>query len=584
MKKIVLFLFICSFSLLASTKFLTTNQAFKPSAILINSDTIQVSVKLGHEIYLHKKDFKISLKKNNNIFIKSIKLTPSVSFSHEQIFIHQVTATVLLAKKLHVTGKQHIGLILSFIGCSKAGICYQPQQRIYHFTINTNNMHAKTFNKMQTLNTKQQLSEVGRITQAMRSGNIIIIILMFLGFGVLLSFTPCIFPMIPILSSIIVSQGKNITTKYAFFLSLIYVLSMAFAYTIAGVLAGLFGENLQAYMQTPWIIYTFSAIFVILSLSMFGLYEIQMPNFIQSKMSSKVNKSGGIISVAVMGFLSALIVGPCVAAPLAGALVYIGETGNAVLGGISLFALAIGMGIPLLIIGTGAGKFMPKPGVWMNAVTKFFGILMLGVAIWMLSRVMSAYIIMLLWASLGVGVAIYLGALEPLYVENQIKENSFKKIIGFIILIYSILLFIGALSGSSSYTLPLNKFTSKVSTQTNIAKPKFQVVTNLAQLNALLKQNKGKKIILDFAAKWCVACKELEDKTFSNPQVIKAMKKFVLIRADLTNNTLQQKKMAAKYGVFGPPVIIFFNKNSQVIKHKTIVGYEGAKEFLKDLN
>ena len=584
MKKIVLFLFICSFSLLASTKFLTTNQAFKPSAILINSDTIQVSVKLGHEIYLHKKDFKISLKKNNNIFIKSIKLTPSVSFSHEQIFIHQVTATVLLAKKLHVTGKQHIGLILSFIGCSKAGICYQPQQRIYHFTINTNNMHAKTFNKMQTLNTKQQLSEVGRITQAMRSGNIIIIILMFLGFGILLSFTPCIFPMIPILSSIIVSQGKNITTKYAFFLSLIYVLSMAFAYTIAGVLAGLFGENLQAYMQTPWIIYTFSAIFVILSLSMFGLYEIQMPNFIQSKMSSKVNKSGGIISVAVMGFLSALIVGPCVAAPLAGALVYIGETGNAVLGGISLFALAIGMGIPLLIIGTGAGKFMPKPGVWMNAVTKFFGILMLGVAIWMLSRVMSAYIIMLLWASLGVGVAIYLGALEPLYVENQIKENSFKKIIGFIILIYSILLFIGALSGSSSYTLPLNKFTSKVSTQTNIAKPKFQVVTNLAQLNALLKQNKGKKIILDFAAKWCVACKELEDKTFSNPQVIKAMKKFVLIRADLTNNTLQQKKMAAKYGVFGPPVIIFFNKNSQVIKHKTIVGYEGAKEFLKDLN
>jgi len=583
MKKIILLLLVFSISLLASTKFLTTDQAFKPSVNINKNSIIQITVKLGHEIYLHKKDFKISLKHNSSIFIKDIKLSKSVLFSHEQIFVHQARATVLLAKKPHTSGKKNITLVLSFIGCSKAGICYQPQTRIYHFAVNTNDMSVESLNTIQILHTKPQLSEVGRITQAMKNGNIVIIILMFLGFGILLAFTPCIFPMIPILSSIIVSQGKNITTKYAFFLSLVYVLSMALAYTIAGVLAGLFGENLQAYMQLPWIIYAFSAIFVILSLSMFGLYEIQMPNFIQSKMNSATNKSGGIIGVAIMGFLSALIVGPCVAAPLAGALVYIGETGNAVLGGISLFALAMGMGLPLLIIGTGAGKFMPKPGAWMNLITTLFGFLMLGVAIWMLSRVMSAYIIMLFWAALGTSTAIYLGALEPLHVKDGIRENSLKKIIGFVILIYSIILFIGAFSGSTSYTHPLNKFTSKSLIATNVDKPKFQIVSNLTQLNTLLQKYKGRKIILDFAANWCVACKELDDKTFSNPQVINAMRKFVLIRADLTNNTPQQKELAAKYGVFGPPVIIFFNKNSQVIKHKTIVGFEGAKEFLKDL-
>ncbi len=580
MKKIISILAFSIITLFIFSGFLMPNQAFKPSAILKYGSTIILHVKLGKNIYLHKKDVKISLNNSKFIYIKTIKFSKSTTFSHEQIFMPFITAVVKIAKKPHVVGNKKIVLIFSYIGCSKDGICYRPQMHKYTFNINTNNMQQLSLSTTVTIK-KHTLSKVDKIVKIMNSNNIILTLLMFFGFGILLSFTPCVFPMIPIVSSIIVSQGKDITTKKAFFLSLVYVLSMAFTYTIAGILAGLFGENLQAFMQVPWVIYSFSTIFVLLSLSMFGLYELQIPHVIQSKLNSKTSNKGGIIGIAIMGFLSALIVGPCVAAPLAGVLVYIGETGNAILGGISLFTLAIGMGIPLLIVGTGAGKFMPKPGAWMNMVMSIFGILMLGVAIWMLSRVIEPYIIMILYSILGIGTAIYLGALEPLNQNNNLQNLVFKKIIAFIIFLYSIFLFIGVLSGTNSYTLPLNKFVLKNNTNSIIAQPKlhFKIVTSIKQLNIILKKYKGQKIILDFSANWCVACKELENNVFSKPKIIKAMTNFILVRADLTKYTKDEIALAKKYGVFGPPVIIFFNKNGQVIKNKTLVGYEDAKTF-----
>ena len=586
MKKNIFLAIFGIITLLTFQNFLMPDQAFQPSASLKKNTFVVINVKLGKEIYLHKKDFKISMQDDQKIYIKNIKLSKSVTYDKEQVFTHSVRAIVQLAKKADVSGEQKIDIILSFQGCSKQGICYRPQLQHYTFTLDADKLRSNAPIPLEmTPQADQKLSQTETIAHAIGSKSVIVTLLMFLGFGLLLAFTPCIFPMIPILSSIIVSQGKGITTKSAFMLSLVYVLSMAVAYTIAGVLAGLFGENLQASLQTPWVIYSFSAIFVLLSLSMFGLYELQMPNFIQSKLSAKTGNKTGIFGVAIMGFLSALIVGPCIAAPLAGALVYIGQTGNAVLGGAALFALALGMGIPLLIVGTGAGKFMPRPGKWMDLVKAIFGFMMLGVAIWMLSRIVTPYMTMLLYSLLALATAVYLGALEPLHLKNGVRENSVKKIIAVLIFLYGLLLFIGVLSGSNSYTTPLDGFSARNGStpQTTVQKPHFQIVTSIAQLNALLAKEKGKRVLVDFSAKWCVACKELEDKTFSDPNVIQAMNQFILVRADLTANTAQEKALANHYKVFGPPAIIFFDKNAKMIPNKTIVGYITAEKFLTHL-
>jgi thioredoxin:protein disulfide reductase len=578
MKKTVFLFILLANALFAN--FLMPNQAFQPSANLQDNSQVIVNVKLGKDIYLHKKDFKISLQKGSGLSIKDIKLSKSKTYNKEQIFENSVRAVVTLAKQADIHGTHAIKIVLDFQGCSKMGVCYQPQHHVYDFTVNTDKMGVKTTQTSKA----QPLSQTEQIAKTLSSNNIFWTLLSFFGFGLLLSLTPCVFPMIPIVSSIIVSQGKDITTKRAFFLSLVYVLAMAVAYTIAGILAGLFGANLQASLQTPWVIYTFAAVFVLLSLSMFGLYELQMPNFIQSKLSTQTNGKGGIIGVALMGFVSALIVGPCVAAPLAGALVYIGQTGNALLGGAALFALAIGMGVPLLIVGTGAGKFMPRPGIWMDRVNKFFGILMLGVAVWMLSRVLADEVTMLLWAVLGIGAAIAFGAMEPLHVKDGVRENSFIKILAFIVLLYSVFLFLGMLGGSKSYTKPLQVFAAKsTALQTNDQALHFQVVTSLQELNTLLAKNKGKKVLLDFSAKWCVACKELEDKTFSDPHVAKAMQNFVLIRADLTKDGAKERALAKYYGIFGPPAILFFDTKGKQIAGKTIVGYVPPQTFLTHL-
>jgi thiol:disulfide interchange protein DsbD len=312
---------------------------------------------------------------------------------------------------------------------------------------------------------------------------------------------------------------------------------------------------------------------------MFGFYELKLPDALVTKVSATNSNKTGYIGVAIMGFLSALIVGPCVAAPLAGALVYIGQTGDALLGGMALFSMSIGMGLPLIVVGVSAGRFMPKPGAWMTMVSVVFGVMMLGVAIWMLDRVVDAYVIMVLYAIVGIGFSIYLGVFEK-------QVHIFKKSVSVVIFIYSLALFIGALGGAKSMLKPLeflrqDVYASSVIKQNNDVE--FQVVESISELDKILKNNMGKKVLLDFFASWCTSCKELDEVTFSDERVKAKMSKYLLVRADLSKNSDENKKLSAKYGVFGPPVIMFFDENLKVLKSKTIVGFIDADNFLEVL-
>ena len=591
MKTILLFLFSFTLSF-GAPSFLMPDQAFIPHAKLNDKMQIEAEVEIAEDIYLYDDKLKLELIDSSEISIVDIKSPKSVLHHDEMVFLESPKFLVTLKSNGNISGSKTVNLKISYQGCSEQGLCYEPLSKTFTFEVDSSKLESsatktpiksltvETLNEPEILdNSTPEVSESDAIADTIKHGSLVLILLTFLGFGLLLALTPCVFPMIPIISGVIISHGHGLTTRKALMLSIVYVLAMAVAYTIAGVLAGLFGSNLQAALQTPWVIYSFSAIFVALAFSMFGFYELKLPDSIVAKVSS-TDSRGGYIGVAVMGFLSALIVGPCVAAPLAGALVYIGQTGDAVLGGMALFSMSIGMGIPLIVVGVSAGKFMPKPGMWMTMVSATFGVMMLGVAIWMLERVVDEYITMLLYAVLGIGFAIYLGALEK-------GGHIFKKSVSVILFIYSLALLIGVLAGSTNMAKPLEflkpqAVTSMITTETTHAN--FTTITSIKELDKLLEKNKGKKIMLDFYADWCTACKELEEVTFSDASVKSKMGDFVLIQADVTANESEQKELSKKYGVFGPPAILFFDENSKLLKSKTIIGFIEPQPFLTHLN
>ncbi|MFY9070669.1 protein-disulfide reductase DsbD, partial [Aliarcobacter butzleri] len=309
--------------------------------------------------------------------------------------------------------------------------------------------------------------------------------------------------------------------------------------------------------------------------SMFGYFEIRLPQAIQNRVNKTTDgkEKQGILGIAIMGFLSALIVGPCVAPPLAGALVYIGQTGDAILGGLALFVMSLGMGVPLLLIGLGAGKFMPKPGGWMESITKIFGIVMLGVAIWLLDRVLDATIIIYLWALLFLGSAIYL----------KIYQHLLAQLITVVIFILGIVLFVGAISGATNPLNPLEKFTSSKMTQVSDEKLIFKKIKNIQELELAIK-NSNKPVMLDFWASWCISCKELEEITFQDEQVINKLQEFTLLKADVTENNDEDKALQKKFGVVGPPALIFWDKDKNEIQASRIIGYKNPKDFLEIVN
>jgi len=572
----IFFVFALGLGLLNAADFLMPDQAFKPYAKVNDKMQIEAGVKIAKDIYLYDDKLKVELVDSQGLSVKDIQKPVATDHDGDKVYLKSPNFIVTLKKDASVSGVKDVKLKISYQGCSQQGLCYEPSTKEFMLTIDTD----KLFSANDTLHVKQESkSETDSIADTIKSSSFLVVLATFLGFGLLLALTPCVFPMIPIISGVIISQGEGLTTRKAFALSLVYVLAMAVAYTIAGVLAGLFGSNLQAALQTPWVVYSFAGVFVALAASMFGFYELKLPDAIVTKVSSTSNRSG-FIGVGIMGFLSALIVGPCVAAPLAGALVYIGETGNALLGGAALFSMSIGMGIPLILVGVSAGKFMPKPGAWMTMVNEIFGALMLGVAVWMLEKVLPSSVTILMFAMLGLGFSVHFGAFDK-------EGHSFKRGVSLIIFIYSLALFLGVLAGEPSMSKPLGFLKSSIATTTapmNAKELKFTKVTSLDELNALLQKNKGKKIMLDFAADWCSACKELEEVTFADPRVRKKLSDFVLIRADVTKNTQKEKALSKAYGVFGPPAMIFFDKNLKPKKSKTIIGFVEPDDFLTHLD
>ena len=575
--KYVIFVFLALTSAVYSSSFLMPEEAFKPS-VHVQKQQIIVDIKLGEGIHLYKEKLKLEID-GNNLIVKDIDYPDAFMVEGKEVYDNDVRVIVTLVKKEGTKDIEKLKLKLFYQGCSTKGLCYEPVKQEYILNIETSFLDVLS---KEGEYTPKSSSETDKIANSFQSDSMFIVLLTFFGFGLLLSMTPCIFPMIPILSSIIVSQGEGMNAKKGFILSLIYVLFMAFAYTLAGVLAGMFGSNLQAAMQNPYVVVSFAVVFVALAFSMFGFYEIGLPSSLQSKLS-KVSEGasnrGGILGVAIMGFLSALIVGPCVAPPLAGTLVYIGQTGDAVLGGLALFFMSLGMGIPLLLIGIGAGKFMPKPGGWMSNVSKVFGVVMLAIAIWMLEKIAPAEVTMILWSMLFVISSVYLGALESLGEKRG--WNALLKGLGVVFLAYGLSILIGVLSGSTNMFKPFENLTQADSKSLASAdRLEFEVVKSLDELDNLLQKNRGKKIMLDFSAKWCSSCKEYEEVTFKDSRVKTQLSNYVLIKADVTENTLKQKEMSKKYEVFGPPAIIFIDENGDQLKDKKIVGYKTPEEFL----
>jgi len=565
---------------------LPADEAFSFSAEVFDANTLLVSWDIHPEYYLYHNKFFIDAQGSDigNVNFPEGKIKDDPLFGKVQIHKGRLELEVPLRN----IQTQNITFTAKYQGCWIGGICYPPQEKNINLVLpiqDTNNA-PNTSTKSKTTSTSSpavELNETDQIAALLQQDNIFWILLSFFGFGLLLALTPCVFPMIPILSGIIVGQKGEVTTRKALIMSIVFVLAMSATYSIAGVLAGYFGENLQVLFQTPWVLVVFSLVFVALAFSMFGYYEIQLPASLQSKIASISNKQEGghLISVAVMGFLSALIVGPCVAPPLAGALIYIGQTGDALLGGLSLFVMSLGMGAPLILIGAGVSK-LPRAGGWMEKVKYIFGILMLAVAIWLLDRIISDMVSLVLWATLFSISPIAMGVLNNLTDTPSAWHRIFKGI-GLLIMFYGILLWGLVARGGGDMLAPLSGWGAS-SVQSESAHVKFEKIKSTADLDAALaKASKNNQVVmLDFYADWCISCKELERFVFSNTDVVNAMKNAIALQADVTANDETDKALMARFNIIGPPAILFFN-NGVESRAQRIVGEINAKGFLEHL-
>ncbi len=566
---------------------LPPDQAFQFFATAKDGNIVKLNWIIADGYYLYREKFQIEVINPDDIQLGNYQIPHGIpehdeAFGPVEIFYKETGFEVPLLRSND--GPENLTLLVKYQGCASRGVCYPPIQKTIELALPA---ATQVLASGIIINPAQQapLSEQDQIVNALHQDTLWLTLLSFLGFGLLLSFTPCIFPMIPILSGIIVGQGKQITTRKAFLLSLCYVTASALTYTVLGILAALFGSNLQATFQQPWIIVLFSAIFVLLAFSMFGFYNLELPKSLQSKLhnSSDKHRDGSFLGAAIMGALSSLIVGPCVAAPLAGALIYIGQTGDAVLGGSALFALGFGMGIPLLLMGASAGKLLPKAGAWMNSTKAVFGVIMLAVAAWMLDRILPPAIMMLIWSMLLIIPAIYLSAIDAL-PENASGWHKLFKGIGVIMLSYGIILLIGLSTGNTNPLKPLahiggisNNIEHKIS---------FKRIASIEQLDKYLAQakNNNQWVMLDFYADWCISCKEMEAYTFSDPKVLKKLEKVVLLQADVTANNEADKALLKRFNLIGPPGIIFFGPNKNDNYQMQIIGYQNAEKFLSLLN
>jgi len=570
---------------------LEPDQAFQFDAIVQDGNTLLARWEIAPRHYLYKDKFRFALTRSDGVTLGKVQLPQGEEkddefFGKIQVYHNTVEARLPLTRtKLDPT---EITLKVSYQGCAEAGICYPPQKKESSLQLPAGNASPTaapdTTTSTPTLTAttagSTALSEQDQLAAALAGGNTAWTILLFFAAGLLLAFTPCVFPMIPILSSIIVGQGEEITTRKAFTLSLIYVLAMALTYTVAGVIAGLFGANIQAMFQNPWVLGSFATIFVLLSLSMFGFYELQLPSALQSKLTEVSNKQQGgtLTGVAIMGLLSALIVGPCVAPPLMGALIYIGKTGDPYLGGAALFALSMGMGAPLIAIGTAGGKFLPRAGSWMDAVKAVFGVLLLAVAIWMLERILPAAITMFLWAVLFIISAIYMGAIDAVR-EGVSGWHKLWKGLGMVLLLQGALMLVGLAAGATDPLQPLKGLSFGGSAEQQHLSFKTIKTPDELEREVATAKAAGKSVMLDFYADWCVSCKEFDKYTFSDPRVIAALSDTVALQADVTANSDSDQLLLKRFNLIGPPGIIFYDNQGNELAAHRVVGFMSAEEF-----
>lgn len=622
--------------------FLAPEKAFYIDSIVTNKNTVNVNFKIATGYYMYQERFEFAIDQAP-VTITSVSFPPAKvkydpTFEKDMgLYFQQTNISLVISEWPQGLTNQAFVLKVVSQGCAEQGICYPPVTsalqiealseqmgyRVISITANTDDdiaPRAPTLKTSELTSAKAQEGKTGlsnqstvsdstlttlvnsaddsQFAKALSMGSFWGNIALFFLLGALLSLTPCVLPMIPILSVLIVGQGNAVTRTRGFGLAVSYVAGMSLIYTALGVLAGLSGAGLAAWLQTPWVLGVFASLLALMGLAMFDLVRIEMPQAIQTKLSNKASsmRGGKALIAFFMGAISALIVGPCVAAPLAGALLYISQTKDVWLGGGALFAMAWGMGLPLLALGASAGTLLPKAGAWMEGVKVFFGVLLLGTAWWMLSPVMSAQVNLIGWAVLAIFSGMLLGTFEPKNQNQSTLLQAIKKTIGFVLMLLAMFWLIGALTGARSLINPLSQITltnssanlinpqigqasqGNASNLLSSAKPTFQIVDSVEALQRALMQS-TKPVMLDFYADWCVSCKEMEAFTFTDLKVIEQMQQMTLLKADVTKNTTQDRALLKKFNLFGPPGIIFFDPSGNEINSIRVVGFQNAEKF-----
>lgn len=542
---------------------LPPEQAFAFDAIATGPATVLVRARAAPGYYLYRDQFGFALDAQGFEVVQA-ELPPGEaitdeSFGDTHVYFGEVEIPLHLARPAGPA--QRLTLTIDHQGCKEGSICYPPLSTALVVDLPASEV-AVRMDVPGEAPPALAGSEQDRLAAAL-SGTPMLALLLFLVAGLLLAFTPCVFPMVPILSGLIAGEGDRLTTWRAFRLSLVYVLAMALVYTAFGVVAGLFGQNLQALFQHPGVLGAFAFLFVLLSLAMFGFYELQLPSSWQTRLNEWSNRAEGgtLIGAAIMGALSALVVGPCVAPALMGALIYIGQTGDAILGGAALFAMAMGMGIPLIVWGTSAGRWLPRAGAWMNAVKAVFGVGLLALAIWMLERVIPPAMTMILWGVLAIASAVYLGALTRLPPEVSGWRKLWQAL-GLVLLLFGGAQLIGALSGGDDWMRPLHHLQGG-GAAAPVDAASFRQVDRLTDLEAAIA-SAPTPVFLSFTAEWCVDCRRMERRTFPDPIVQQRFAGMTLLKVDVTDYNDDHREILNHFGLIGPPAYLFFEGGREV--------------------
>jgi thioredoxin:protein disulfide reductase len=597
----LVFVFAGAQAVRAADEFLDPNVAFKLAARAVDERTVEISFTVAPAYYLYREQFKFVA---NGATLGTPDI-PKGKVKFDETFQKNVeTHRDVVRITVPVTqAAPKFQLLVSNQGCADQGLCYPPQQRglIVSLAAYGGDGTARLMTAAETaaldpsappaastsaaVESSAPTDSAG-MDSALRGGKFWPVVGVFFLAGVLLSLTPCVLPMLPILSSIIVGQGTQVSRGRGFSLALSYSLGMAMVYTALGVAAGLAGEGLAASLQNPWVLTLFAAGLVALSLSMFGAYELQLPSALTGRLTQASQRlpAGRFASVFAMGGVSALLVSPCVAAPLAGALVYLSQTRDVWLGGTALFSLAAGMSIPLLLVGASAGALLPRAGGWMTEVKRLFGLLLLGVALWTVQSILPAGLVLALWGALMICSAVMLVSYhQHRGHRGELSKSLWRRSMAAVLAVCGLLQLAGAASGGTDPLQPLSHLAARSGAGAAHAGPVFNPVRSVAELDNALRAS-GRPVMLDFYADWCVSCKEMERFTFVDPLVQKKLAGALLLKADVTANNPQDRELLKRFQLFGPPGTIFFDAQGREIADTRVIGYQNSQRFLQTLS